>query len=87
MAETTNPLERMMRNELIKYLVQRKIFCPATKEVLDVRTCVVFLDKDGDPADVVSQAGWRLLRDEHPEKVEQLKGMGYFVDETTVKEA
>jgi hypothetical protein len=86
MAETINPLEERMRKELVTYMVQRKIFCPVTNEVLDVRTCVVFLDDDGDPADVVSQAGYQHLKEYAPDKLETLKGMGYTVDESTVKE-
>ena len=38
--------------DLVKYLVQRQIFCPITGNVLDVRTCLVFEDEEGDPAAV-----------------------------------
>lgn len=47
-----------MRQALLKALVQRAITCPRTGEVLDIRTVVVFVDSDGDPAAVMSQAGY-----------------------------
>lgn len=40
--------------QMVKYIVQRNIFCPITGAVLDVRTCKWFVDKDGDPAYVMS---------------------------------
>lgn len=44
--------------ELIRALVARQITCPRTGALLDVRDCVVLRDSDGDPAYVMSQAGW-----------------------------
>jgi hypothetical protein len=47
--------------EWILGMVQRAIFCPYTGSVLDVRTCTVLYDADGDPAQVMSpEAGKRL---------------------------
>ncbi len=45
-----------LHHALIKMLVQRHIFCPLTGNLLDIRTCVVVLDKDGDPAHVFDPA-------------------------------
>lgn len=39
-----------MHRQMVKALVQRNIFCPVTGEVLDMDTCTVILDSDGDPA-------------------------------------
>lgn len=78
-----NTLEEHMRAQMVLGMVQRIIFCPNTGEVLDVRTCVVLVDKDGDPAYVLSQQGWKNLVNEG--KVEWLKEHGITVDESTVK--
>lgn len=45
--------ENTIRKNFVKYLVQQNIFCPVSGRVLDVRTCYVILDSDGDPAYVV----------------------------------
>lgn len=80
------PLEQRVDRELIKALVQRAITCPVSGSVLDVRTCVVFRDADGDPSAVVSQAGYVTLRDEHPDRLEALAASGHTVDTATIKE-
>ena len=53
-----NDLEEILRTEMVKYLVQKTIFCSGTGQLLDVRTCIVLNDADGDPAAVLSPAGW-----------------------------
>lgn len=53
--------EQTIRQNFVKFLVQQKIFCPITGDVLDVRTCVVILDADGDPAGVISPAAYRRI--------------------------
>ena len=59
-----NTFTDQIRNNYIKYLVQRQIWCPITQEdILDVRTCVVILDGNGDPETVYSPAGWKFLVD------------------------
>ena len=47
-------LENRLRDNMIRSMVQHAIFCEYTQEVLDYRTCIVFLDADGDPMTVVS---------------------------------
>ncbi len=47
-------LKTKMHTEMIRFLVQRAIICPATGKVLDYRTCAVLLDADGDPHAVFS---------------------------------
>lgn len=54
-------LQTLMHGELLRLIVARQITCPRTGEVLDVRTCVVLLDADGDPAAVLSQKGWQEI--------------------------
>lgn len=81
---TKSPLEQHMHEQLVRMLVQRAIFCPRTNAVLDVRTCVVFVDSDGDPRAVMSQAGYQDLITE-PDRIERLREMGLVVDESTVK--
>lgn len=52
--------EEIMRKNLVRFLVQKSIFCPITGEVLDIDSCVVILDPDGDPSMVISPEGYRL---------------------------
>jgi hypothetical protein len=56
-------LQEHVRAELVRYLVSRAITCPITGDVLDVRTCAVVLDADGDPAAVFSPKGGQLVAD------------------------
>jgi len=42
----------------ITSLVQKTITCPNTGKVLDVRTCVVLNDREGDPYAVLSPEDW-----------------------------
>lgn len=43
-----------LERNLVRYLVQRTIFCPVSGDVLDVRSCAVIRDDDGDPVYVIS---------------------------------
>ena len=52
-------LRAILRQNMVTGLVQRAILCPVTGQILDVRTCVVLVDSDGDPAAVLSQDGYR----------------------------
>jgi hypothetical protein len=45
-------LVEKMHKELIRFMVQKHIFCPITGNVLDMDTCAVVLDADGDPTAV-----------------------------------
>jgi hypothetical protein len=76
-------IEDHVRRELVRFLVQKTIFCPRTEVVLDIRTCVVILDSDGDPAFVMSQKGWAEI-DADPAQVGWLADKGYAVDRDTV---
>ncbi len=73
-------IQEHIRKQLVKALVQRLIFCPIEKTVLDIRTCVVVVDSDGDPALVLSQEGWAKIA-----AVPNALNEGYSVDETTVR--
>jgi hypothetical protein len=80
-----NGLEYKLRQEMVRYLVSKNITCPRTGEVLDFRTCVVLVDRDGDPAYVISQQGWRLVT-RSTQAVDTLRGAGLNPDPTTVKD-
>lgn len=67
---------------MVRSLVMRAMTCPRSGEVLDVRTCVVLLDDDGDPTAVLSQRGWRTLPDDIRA---DLTTAGVTVDPTTVR--
>ena len=56
-----NDLEEILRAEMVKYLVQKTIFCPNTGQLLDIRTCVILNDTDGDPTAVLSPDGWNNI--------------------------
>lgn len=51
-------IEQEVDRQMVLYIVQRNIFCPVTGEVLDIRTCKWFVDKDGDPAYVLSPTAY-----------------------------
>lgn len=70
--------------EVVRCLVQREITCPRTGDVLDVRTCVVLRDSDGDPVAVVSQDGWAAIVNDGGDAILK-KTHGLTVDESTVK--
>ena len=77
-------IENILRQELVKYLVQKHIFCPINGVVLDVRTCVVVLDSDGDPALVMSPAGYRELLEAHERTGLPMLAEGYTFDEDSL---
>lgn len=58
-------LTSILRRNMIRHLVQKTIFCPTTGQILDVRTCVVVNDRDGDPHAVLSPEGWASISDEN----------------------
>ncbi len=73
-------LETRLRNELIRYLVQRAIFCPLTGQVLDYRTCTVLLDADGDPVSVYAPIIAERAKD-MSDFSERLDALGYTLME------
>lgn len=46
-------MQQIIDDELIRHLVAREITCPRTGKVLDMRTCLVIRDGDGDPIAVL----------------------------------
>lgn len=78
-----NPLVQHVRRQLVRALVMRQIYCPRTSVVLDMRTCVVLNDRDGDPSIVLSQEGWATLPEENRRILAEEHGL--TVDESTVK--
>lgn len=76
-------LQEVVHREMVRSLVSQSITCPRTGEVLDVRTCVVLLDRDGDPARVVSQHGWSMI--DEPTRTLLQKAHGLTVDPATVR--
>lgn len=79
-------LQTTVRCNMVDYLVGRTLTCPRTGEVLDSRTAVVLVDTDGDPAAVMSQAGWAefLTLEDYALR---LAGLNLTVDPATVKGA
>ena len=80
-------IEKKMRQELVRYLVQKTIFCPWKGTVLDMRTCVVMVDTDGDPAAVMSQEAWQTIltvMEQNNLPWEKAFPNGHRVDPTTV---
>lgn len=74
-------LQEHMRFELKRALVSRAIFCPVSGDVMDVRTCVTVLDKDGDPSTVLSPAGWDALVEQDGTIVTRLADGGFTVQD------
>jgi len=56
-------MEKTMRREMVRSLVMRRITCRFTGSILDMDTCAVILDGDGDPMDVTDAAVLDLLDD------------------------
>lgn len=52
----------MMRQELVRGLVQHKITCAFTGRALDYRQCGVVLDKKGEPVDVFHESAVDRVR-------------------------
>lgn len=73
-----NDLEEILRAEMVKYLVQKTIFCPNTGQLLDTGTCVILNDTDGDPIAVLSPAGWANIS---PNSRELLTERGITIDD------
>lgn len=69
-------IEEKMRKEMVRYLVQREIFCPYTGHLLDIRTCVVLVDKDGDPEIVMAPEAWEVI-EKSPQTLDMLTSKGY----------
>ena len=79
-------LQSVVRRNMVVSLVQRHMFCPVTRNVLDVRKCVVLVDKDGDPAAVLSQAGWaEIVSGNLPDTLAAVESMSLTVDPETVR--
>lgn len=67
-------LQETIWQSLVRYLVQRDITCRLTGKVLDMDTCVVFVDADGDPAQVYHESVRPALI---PEILASLEAKGY----------
>lgn len=57
-------IERMADREILRYAVQREIFCPASGKILDIRRAVLLMG-EGIKARVVHADVW----DEHEGKI------------------
>lgn len=77
-------LEAILRHQMVTFLVSKNIVCPRTGAALDARTCVVLTDRDGDPAAVVSPAGWEQITGDS-DTLARLAEHGLTVDSTTVR--
>lgn len=54
-------IETRLRSEMVKYMVQKQIFCPVTGRVLDVRTVKYLVDRDGDPAYIMDPVAYDVI--------------------------
>lgn len=70
-------IQQEVDRQMVRYIVQRNIFCPVTGAVLDVRTCKWFVDADGDPAYVLSPEAYDAAVSE-PEIMSALATKGLF---------
>jgi hypothetical protein len=70
-------LKEAIYAEWILGMVQHAIFCPYFGTVLDVRTCSVMYDADGDPAQVMSPEAGKILAEAGLPKV--LADAGYTI--------
>lgn len=60
----SNMLDERVRYEIRKAAVQREIFCPVTKSVLDVRSAVLIESvTHGNTLAILSPEGWRVRRE------------------------
>lgn len=71
-------LKEMMDERMIQFLVQKTIMCPITGKVLDMDTCAVVRDRDGDAVAVYAPEVLDALDDE---KTETLAAKGYVVEQ------
>jgi hypothetical protein len=78
----TYSFEEPMRKMLLHSIVTRQIFCRLTGDVLDVDTCVVVLDADGDPCSVFSPRGFQQMLDTGVD-VDKMLSLGYTWDKST----
>ena len=81
-------LKDAIYKEWILGMVQSTIFCPVSKalmgeeyRVLDVRTCVVVLDQDGDPTMVMSPEAWEYVQEFAASHDSPPLGPGYSIME------
>lgn len=74
-------IKKTVQRQLVGYIVQRNIFCPVTGEVLDVRTCKWLVDKDGDPAYVISPGAYEKVLAGREAVEEELNKRGLFFPE------
>jgi hypothetical protein len=80
--KSLNPLEKKVNRELLKYAVQRQIFCEFSGNVLDVRRAV--LVETGTRSWVVSTDRWDEVKDsilslpELTGKVNVIDGRDYY---------
>jgi len=72
-------VEQHVDKQMVRYIVQRNIFCPITGNVLDVRTCKWFVDSDGDPAYVVDPLVYDRVKDQ-PDTIAALEARGYYLN-------
>lgn len=73
------------RKGMVRGLVQMHITCPLSGDILDMDTCVVILDSDGDPCRVFSQRAWKGVTDLAEQIGVPPLAEGYTVDESTVR--
>lgn len=75
----SNPLRDHVDFEMIRHLVGRNLgICPVTGRTdVDVRTCWVLRDSDGDPHMVMSPGAWDTVSEENRAFI---RAQGYTLD-------
>lgn len=71
-------IQQEVDRQMVLFIVQRNIFCPVTGAVLDIRTCKWFVDKDGDPAYVLSPEAYDAAVSKQ-EIIDALATKGLFI--------
>lgn len=61
--ETIEARHHPLWRSLVLAAITRAIVCPTTGDVLDIRTAVILLDRDGDPTRAVSPAALDRYRE------------------------
>ncbi len=72
----SDPMRAHMTRQVIKYMCTRKITCPLSGHILDMRTCVALVKDDGDVAYVMAPQAWALYRSNWDAVAARFPGIG-----------
>lgn len=69
-------IESTVRRNMVRSLVQRDITCNYTGQILDMDTCAVLIDADGDPFAVLAPEAADVI-EANPDAVAKIEALGY----------